>query len=119
MLRATAIALAVVYVAWNALWLTRGQIPMSLMKALTGLPAPTTGMTRSGLALLDGRWLESLAWNPFTLPVVALCLFSAAWIGRRWLTRQPMLLPTWVARWWLATLAAAWIAKLIIGPRYW
>ncbi len=63
-----AVALFIVWCGWNLFWLSRGQPPSALFRALTGLPAPTTGGTRAGKALLAGDWRESLRWNPLAVP---------------------------------------------------
>ena len=39
---------------------------------VTGLPAPTTGTTRSAKALLEGELANSLYYNPMTVPSMAL-----------------------------------------------
>src|ERR1022692_3864522 len=45
--RSTALGLFVVYCIWNAYWLLQWRLPPSLFSAITGLPCPTTGGTRS------------------------------------------------------------------------
>lgn len=48
-----------------AAWLLLGlPVPPCLWKEATGLPCPTCGATRMARALLRGRLLQALAWNP-------------------------------------------------------
>ena len=47
---------------------------------LTGLPAPTTGCTRSVLWLLQGNWRESLCWHPLSMPILGLFILSLGWL---------------------------------------
>ena len=119
LLRTTAAALAVVYVGWNAYWLAQAQIPPSLFKSLTGLPAPTTGGTRSLRQLLAGHWLESLRYNAMTVPICGLLVLTGGWLAGRGLRRRPPVLPNWIAWSWLLVLATAWLLKLTGDPRYW
>ncbi len=48
-------------------------LPRCTFRHLTGLPCPTCGSTRAVLALLEGRPLEAVLWNP--LAVLAGTLF--------------------------------------------
>jgi Fe-S cluster biogenesis protein NfuA len=42
------------------------------LREVTGIPCPTCGTTRSGLALLEGRLADALLYNPlFTIAAVA------------------------------------------------
>jgi len=100
-----------VYVAWNVYWLAQQKIPPSLFKALTGLPCPTTGGTRSALALYHGDFAASLRFNPMLLPISALLAMTIALaIARRGRA------PGWLARAWIVLLGVAWLIKLV-GPR--
>lgn len=120
LLKSFGLALLAVYLLWNAWWLYHGQVPPSLLTALFHLPAPTTGGTRSLLALLQGDWRLSLYYNPFTIPIllclgVTLLLCMTQWCRRRTFTlHQP-----WVIRAWLVVLAAAWVAKLLSPTQTW
>ncbi len=73
------------YLCWNVWFLAKGQVPPSMLRGLIGLPAPTTGGTRSFLALLQGHLTASLYYNPMTLPILALLLVTLGqviWRGR-------------------------------------
>jgi len=118
-LRALAVAMTVVYVAWNLLWLATGQAPPSLMLTLTGFPAPTTGMTRSLLCLGRGDVAQSLLWNLMTVPVGGLFLVSLAMLAWQACRGQRVRLPRWNARLWGLLLVIAWILKFALGPAYW
>lgn len=118
-LRCVALAFFLVYVIWNGWWLAQRQFAPSLLVALTGLPAPSTGMTRSVRALLAGEWGQGLLWNPFTLPLLGLFVLSLAWLALQACRRQRLALPRGLAWGWWATLLAAWATKLLLGPQYW
>jgi Protein of unknown function (DUF2752) len=117
--RPVALSMFVFYLFWNALWLVSGRIPDSILRAVTGLPCPTTGGTRSMIAMLHGQWIEAFLWNPFTPVYIALLVCSAAIIGRQVFRRERMVLNEWMVRAWIFSLAAGWIAKFALGPRYW
>lgn len=108
----TAVAAFLFYVLWNIYWLSMGQVPPSILIGVFGIPAPTTGMTRSTLALVDGRWLDSLAFNPFTIPTILLWAYSLM-KGAKWVLRRPdaQLAPV-VVKAWAWVLGLAWIYKL-------
>src|SRR5437899_2379163 len=99
-MRILAWALLAAYLVWNVYWLTRGRIPPSLFLALTGLPAPTTGGTRSILRLLEGDWRESLRCHPLAVPIALLFLLSLGWLLGRGLTRRRLVLPEWFLWTW-------------------
>jgi ABC-type maltose transport system permease subunit len=46
-------------------------ITLCPMKRLTGLPCPTCGSTRAGLAMLTGEPLQAWLWNPLVVSVGA------------------------------------------------
>ena len=102
-----------IYVAWNIVWLARGEVPPSLLTGLTGIPAPTTGGTRSIRALLGGDPLGSLYYNPMTAPILgmlALTLFQVCRRGRA---------AAWVGGGWAAVLSLAWVLKLLSPADTW
>ena len=112
--RATALGAFAVYAAWNLAWLSRGRVPPSILYAVTGVPCPTTGCTRSLLALAHGDLTESLLLNPFTLVYLALLAMTFLALLKRFCARQPMTLPTWVGWAWAASLLAGWVAKITL-----
>ncbi|WP_188113594.1 DUF2752 domain-containing protein [Nocardioides humilatus] len=57
-------------------------------RALTGLPCPGCGLTRSWVYAAHGWWRDSFASNPFGLVVVAGILALAVVVVRRRLQRQ-------------------------------
>lgn len=57
-------------------------------RALTGLPCPGCGLTRSWVYAAHGWWRESFASNPFGLVVVAFVLGLAVAVLRRRLRHQ-------------------------------
>jgi len=118
-LRTAAAGTLGVYCLWWGYWLAHGQLAPALFLAITGLPAPTTGMTRALRALAVGRWRDSIAWNALTLPILGLTVLSLVFVSLQALRRRPMVLPRSIARSWVVLLAIAWILKLA-GPRqYW
>lgn len=108
-----------VYCLWWGYWLAHGKLAPALFLALTGLPAPTTGMTRALRALADGRWRESLAYNAMTLPIVGLTIVSVGVVAFQAMGRQRMVLPLWIARSWAIVLVVAWMLKLVEPRQYW
>lgn len=117
--RLAALAAFAFYLLWNAAWIALGRIPPSILRALTGLPCPTTGGLRSLGALLRGEWLQAPLWNPFTLIYIALFGYSTAVLAGQMLRRQRLVLRP-VAGWlWGAALALGWAAKFVLGPKYW
>ena len=118
-LRVFAMGMFVLYILWNLYWLAQARIPPSLLKGLTGLPAPTTGGTRSFCCLLHGDWRGSLLYNAMTLPILALFVFSVGLILSQLLRRRRLRLPSWTAWAWLIVLVTAWVVKLTGSPEYW
>jgi hypothetical protein len=80
-LRTLAIALFVVYIAWNVFWLSHAKVPPSLFQTLTGLPCPTTGGTRSLRQMCQRNWRESLRYNSMTLPIGLMFGLSVAYLA--------------------------------------
>lgn len=109
----------VAYVAWNAAWMAVGRIPPSALRAILGIPCPTTGCTRSIVALVHGNLHASLAWNPFTTPILILLAVSLQALFVAGLRKKELILPRWMGNAWLGVLLAAWAAKFLLGPAYW
>ena len=118
-LRAVASGLFAVYIAWNVFWLLQWKVPSSLFLALTGIPCPTTGGTRSLRLLLAGNWHESLRYNAMTVPICLLLVFCFVWLCGRWLGKRRLVLPNWTLSAWGIVLSAAWLLKLLGDTRYW
>ncbi len=106
------------WVVWNVAWLASGHLPPSLLYHSTGVPVATTGFTRSLRALARGDLAESVCWNAFSVPIVALYVTSFALLGVALVRRTRPVLPPLVARAWLVVLAAAWIVKLVQAPHW-
>ena len=110
------------YASWNVYWWCNGQLAPSVLLKVFGVPAPTTGMTRSFIAFFNGHLMESLYWNPFTFPVIGVMIWSIYSIsfqcykGKKLskLSLSPLLINLWAV-----FLILAFIAKLIMGPETW
>jgi hypothetical protein len=118
-LRCAAAGLLVVYVGWNAWWLSQAAVPPSLLTGLTGLPCPTTGGVRSLCLLWQGDIGASLRMNPMTAPMAILFLVSAMWPIAQAIARRRPSLPLPIFWCWAAVLAAAWAWKLLGDARFW
>jgi hypothetical protein len=100
-------------------FLVRGELPPAPLRAFTGLPAPSTGCTRSLEALLHGDLTTSFLWNPFAVPILVLLAANLFWLANLALRGRPLRLPNTVLSLWVVLLLFAWIAKFILGPQYW
>lgn len=69
--------------------------------------------------MLAGRRLESLLYNPMSVPICLMMLFSLGYLARQCLSRRRLSLPNWTLHAWLVLLAIAWILKLASDPEYW
>ncbi len=108
------------YCLWNSYWLLwRGRLAPSIWTHFTGLPNPGSGGTRSLKAAFSGKYMESLLYNPFTVPFIFLFLYSFFKIATNWKANKAIALPPYMGWLWIVTLILAWIAKFIIGPKYW
>lgn len=94
-------------------------IPPSILKGVFGIPAPTTGMTRSTLAFLDGDWVTAFLWNPFTLPFCLLLFCTALEIAWKAVRKQRLVLSKPLVIAWPTILLAAWITKGAMGAQWW
>ena len=118
-LRFAAAASLALYLAWNAYWLSRAEVPPLLFTALTGLPCPTTGGVRSAAALLHGDLAGSLRMNPMTVPISLLFLVSAGWPLVMLFRGRRASLPLAIFWCWAIVLAVAWAGKLLGDRQYW
>lgn len=107
------------YLAWNFFWLYQKQIPPSILLGVFGIPAPTTGMTRSTLAFLHGDILKSLRWNPLTFPILLLFIYSLQLMLTNLIRKRRRVLSTRITRSWIICLLLAWGWKLSQGPTWW
>ena len=107
------LSLLAMYASWNVYWHATGRIPPSILSGLTGIPSPTTGGTRSVLALMGGDLLTSLYYNPMTLPILGLLTFTIAQVA---LKRRG---DSWLAYAWIVTLGVAWVIKLLSPSSTW
>ncbi len=57
--------------------------------ALTGLPCPGCGLTRSFVCLGHGQFLQSLHWHPLGLALYGVCIGLWAVRGWEWVCRTP------------------------------
>lgn len=108
----------ITYLGWNIAWLSQGSLAPSLFKALFGLPAPTTGLTRSLFEMAAGNVHQALLWNPFTVPICALFAVTIALAVSVTRGTRPTLPPA-ILILWVVTLGCAWAAKFALGPRFW
>lgn len=107
------------YTLWNAYWLAQGRLAPSIWVYATGLPCPSSGMTRSVKALLDGRCADFILYNTFTLPLLLLLTYSAYHLVRAWKRKLDIRLPPFVGWAWLAAILGAWLSKFLVGRAYW
>ena len=91
-----------------------------MLLEFAGIPAPTTGMTRSWMHLLSGETVEALLWNPMTVPVTLLYGATLVWLAYAvTLRRTEVRLPTFMLGAWAVLLSVAWCVKLLQGPSWW
>jgi hypothetical protein len=107
------------YLAWNIGWLASGRIPPSVLRVFLRLPCPTTGGTRSLVALLRGDVSASLHWNPFTVPIIVLLMLSLSALLVAAIRGRELVLPRWMGTAWWAILLMAWASKFMLGRAYW
>jgi len=117
--RACALGLFGFYLAWNTFWIAKGRIPPSILKAVTGIPCPTTGGFRSLMALCSGHLTQSLLFNPLLLVYLLLFVYSMAVLLRQAIRRERLVLRPLVAWIWSIALALGWAAKFALGRQYW
>ena len=103
-----------IYIIWNLYWFTQGRLAPSMLLGFTGIPAPTTGMTRSFMALLSLDIQLSLSYNPFTLITIALIIRSSIIFINRYLLGKNQSLSYFMQWSWIITLSASWLYQLVI-----
>lgn len=101
------------------MWLLNCRLPPSLLQYFTGIPCPTSGMTRSILALFQGDFRGFLLFNPMTSLYLGLSVVSGGLLASRWWHQRALLLPNALVRAWFAVLACGWVTKFALGSRYW
>lgn len=119
LLRIVAVSMLTVYVGWNLYWLSQYRLAPSLFQGLTGLPSPTTGGTRSFLALVRGEVRESLLFNAMTVPLCLLLAATVIPLGGQLARKQKVALAPAMVVIWAAILPLAWVLKLLGDPHYW
>jgi hypothetical protein len=107
------------YLAWNAVWIAKGRIPPSILRAVIGLPCPTTGGYRSFLALWRGEFVQSFFFNPLMPVYVLLFLYSIAVLLRQLICRKRLALSPFMGWMWVGSLLLGWVAKFVLGRQYW
>jgi hypothetical protein len=117
--RSAALGAFIFYLAWNAAWIAHGRIPPSILKAMTGIPCPTTGGYRSFLALCRGEFVQSFLYNPLMLVYLLLFCYSMGVLLLQWIRRQRLVLRPLIAWMWCASLLIGWAAKFALGRQYW
>jgi hypothetical protein len=117
--RYAALSAFVFYLAWNAAWIAQGRIPPSILRALAGVPCPTTGGYRSFVALCRGEVVQSFLYNPLMLIYLLLFCYSMAVIFLQWIGRKRLVLSPFIAWMWCASLLMGWAAKFALGRQYW
>jgi len=86
--------------------------PRCISHSLTGLNCPGCGTTRALHALLNGRLVQALAYNPLAfiiLPAVGWSLFQSV---QSWRYRRPFIAQSTAAKWFARALA---IAVILFG----
>jgi uncharacterized protein DUF2752 len=83
-------------------------LPVCPFRALTGLPCPTCGVTRSLLALAAGHPETALTYSPLAVATILLALAAGVWgLGRLLCPRRSLLPRTFPGRERLWARAAA------------
>lgn len=119
LVRYAALGAFIFYLAWNAAWIAHGRIPPSILRAMAGVPCPTTGGYRSFLALCRGEFVQSFLYNPLMLVYLLLFCYSMAVLFLQWIRRKRLVLHPFIAWMWCASLLIGWVAKFALGRQYW
>lgn len=118
-LRSCGVGAFVGYMVWNGYWLANGRLPPSIWTSVTGLPCPTSGVTRSIKALIAGDGVGFILYNAFTVPFVAMVVHSGYRLAAAGASQKRAVLSRRLGLLWLAVLLAAWLSKFLVGPKYW
>ena len=107
---------AVVAVATNG---SRDIYRLALWQDLTGLPSPSTGMTRSFVAYSRGEYGRGFLFSPAApLIVLAFCaVASGCALGL--LRGKPYRMPRWLVYALLVSLVLNWGLKFLLPHSYW
>jgi uncharacterized membrane protein len=119
LIRNLALGAFLFYLVWNVAWIASGQIPPSILRAIAGIPCPTTGGYRSLLALCRGEFVQSLLFNPLMLVYLLLFIYSIAVLLRQRINRKRLVLSPLIAWMWCFSLVIGWAAKFALGKQYW
>ena len=117
--RFAALGAFIFYLAWNAVWIAHGRIPPSILRAVGGVPCPTTGGYRSFIALCRGEFVQSFLYNPLMPVYLLLFGYSMAVLLRQWFHRERLVLSPSIVWMWYASLLIGWAAKFALGRQYW
>ena len=117
--RFAALGAFIFYLAWNVVWIAHGRIPPSILRAVGGVPCPTTGGYRSFIALCRGEFVQSFLYNPLMPVYLLLFGYSMAVLLRQWFHRERLVLRPFIAWMWCASLLIGWAAKFALGRQYW
>lgn len=118
-IRSVALGAFILYLVWNVAWIAQGKIPPAILKAMAGIPSPTTGGVRSFLALCHGQFVQSFLYNPLMLVYLFLFSYSIAVLVYQLISRRRLALSPWIAWAWCLSLLLGWAAKFALGRQYW
>lgn len=107
------------WVVWNFWWFAHQSLAPSLLLYLFDLPAPTTGLTRSLIAVFQGDWGAAFHWHPLSIPLILLFFASFfVWL-RRMAGDASAVIPRWMVIAWILLLGSSWVVKCWQGPAAW
>jgi len=118
-IRPVALGAFIFYLVWNIAWIVQGKIPPAILKAMAGIPSPTTGGVRSFIALCHGQFVQSFLYNPLMLVYLFLFCYSISVLLYQWINRKRLALSPLMAWAWCLSLLLGWVAKFVLGRQYW